>query len=313
MASLTQGFTDRELSEYPTWESTGRSRPKTPAGVRAVGEQATGLSKHEKHVNQYSDHQLSRLISTIEGEIIPRLMLAWRAPPERGAGLSATVTTSSKNVVEFTGLVLSGDFSAAMAYIDALRARGTCPELICLELLAPTARRLGDLWETDLCDFTQVTLGLCQLHRILRELDPGGYGVPDTRAEGRSALLVPTPGEQHTFGMLMVTEFFRRAGWDVRSDATASEEDLGDKVGNQWFAVVGLSLSSERHIDKLSRCIRTIRCTSCNRTIGVMVGGQLFNRHPELVARVGADATAVDGRQATMQAENLLSLLTVAD
>ena len=40
-----------------------------------------------------------------------------------------------------------------------------------------------------------------------------------------------------------------------------------------------------------------------------MVGGRIFVAHPELVARVGADATAIDGGQAALQAESLLTLL----
>jgi methanogenic corrinoid protein MtbC1 len=34
----------------------------------------------------------------------------------------------------------------------------------------------------------------------------------------------------------------------------------------------------------------------------------MFIEHPALVAQVGADAMAVDGRQAVMQAESLLML-----
>jgi methanogenic corrinoid protein MtbC1 len=37
-----------------------------------------------------------------------------------------------------------------------------------------------------------------------------------------------------------------------------------------------------------------------------MVGGPLVLDHPEVVARVGADATATDARDAAVQAEKLL-------
>jgi methanogenic corrinoid protein MtbC1 len=40
-----------------------------------------------------------------------------------------------------------------------------------------------------------------------------------------------------------------------------------------------------------------------------MVGGPVFLAHPELVAMVGADATAADGRQAVQQAQRLLMLI----
>jgi hypothetical protein len=38
-----------------------------------------------------------------------------------------------------------------------------------------------------------------------------------------------------------------------------------------------------------------------------MVGGPVFIEHPELVAQVGADATAADAWQAVVQAQGLLS------
>ncbi len=261
-----------------------------------------------------SQQQINQLVCAIEGEIIPRLMLAWRAPPHRPPMHAAPAMTSSKNVVEFTGLVLSSDFTMAMSYVEDLRAQGVSLELICLNLLAPTARRLGDLWNDDLCDFTQVTLGLCQLHRVLRELEPmlWHYG-NDSQRQKRCALIIPVPGEQHTFGLAMVTDFFRRAGWDVCSDCIRDDHDLAAVVRDQWFALVGFSLSCERHIEALAASIRTVRRTSRNRSVGIMVGGQLFNEYPGLVARVGADATATDGRQATLQAENLLALLKIDD
>ena len=78
---------------------------------------------------------------------------------------------------------------------------------------------------------------------------------------------------------------------------------------SEWFAVVGLSVAARRALDALAASIRALRRASRNRAIGVLVGGPLFVAHPELVARVGADATAVDGGQAPLQAQNLLALL----
>ena len=44
-------------------------------------------------------------------------------------------------------------------------------------------------------------------------------------------------------------------------------------------------------------------------SIGILVGGPMFIERPDLVGLVGADATAADGRQATLQAETMLALL----
>jgi len=51
-----------------------------------------------------------------------------------------------------------------------------------------------------------------------------------------------------------------------------------------------------------------VRDASCNPAIGVMVGGPVFLQHPELVQRVGADASAVDATTAVLLAQRLLDL-----
>ena len=120
---------------------------------------------------------------------------------------------------------------------------------------------------------------------------------------------MPAPGEQHTFGIAMVAEFFRRAGWAVRSGPKTSQQDLLGTVRAEWFAVVGISVGSETRLEALTKSIRSVRRASRNKSIGVMVGGPLLVQHPEIAAFVGADATAVDGRQAVAQAQSLLVLL----
>ena len=85
---------------------------------------------------------------------------------------------------------------------------------------------------------------------------------------------------------------------------------LGDEIAHlvdrQWFAIAGFSLSSERFIDRLASLIRIVRRHSCNRDIGVLVGGPLFIEQPDLAERVGADAFAADGRAAAVAARTLL-------
>ncbi|MBP6851739.1 MAG: cobalamin B12-binding domain-containing protein, partial [Rhodoferax sp.] len=167
------------------------------------------------------------------------------------------------------------------------------------------ARHLGSLWEQDLCDFTEVTIGLGRLHQVLRELSPG-FSQPLSHAgNGRRILLLPSPGEQHTFGLVMVSEFFRHAGWDVAGGPWEAGADPVIMVRREWFDVVGFSLGSELHLDELAQCIRAVRKAAINPRVGIMVGGPIFSLHPEFVARVGADGAASDGRKAPDVAEKL--------
>jgi MerR family transcriptional regulator, light-induced transcriptional regulator len=255
------------------------------------------------------DRRLARLARTIELEVVPRLVLARGAAPTRSSARPRDAwTPGPEDVTELAGLVLAREAMVACSYVEAARARGASAETLYLELLAPAARHLGELWTADLCDFTEVTVGLCRLHQVLRELSPAFQNEGEHQARGRRALLVPVPGEQHTFGLVMVAEFFRRAGWDVWCGPSASRGDLVGIVRREWFAVVGFSASCDTRLDALASGIHAVRRASCNQAIGVLVGGPVFVEHPELATLIGADATAADGRQATSQAESLLAL-----
>jgi MerR family transcriptional regulator, light-induced transcriptional regulator len=254
----------------------------------------------------------NHLLQTIEGEIIPRLVLARRATGDVPAPTApAGWTPGHELIAEIADLVARKDVGAAATRIDALRQSGLTVETLYLELLAPAARYLGELWEADIVDFTTVTLGCTRLQQLLHELSPSFFREAEQHEHRRRVLLVPVPGEQHTFGLYMVAEFFRRAGWDVWSGCMPIRE-LTELVGKEAFSLVGFSLSGDQRLDALASNIRSVRRASRNRGIGVLVGGPVFVGHPELVSLVGADATAQDGRQATHQAQNTLSLLSRA-
>lgn len=255
-----------------------------------------------------NDLRMSRLARTIEHEIIPRLMLAHRAVAE--PLLVATADSSEEitdhDVERFAKLVLSHDEDMALGTVEALLERDVAVERIYVELLGRTARFLGELWEQDLCSFTDVTVGLGRLQRVLRELSPAfGRGVPHA-LDGRRVLLLPSPGEQHTFGLAMVAEFFRRAGWDVTGDTWGANADVAQLVSTEWFDVVGFSLGAATHLTGLATTIAAVRHGTCNRHVAILVGGPLFGLHPEFVDLVGADGMSIDGREAPALAESLI-------
>jgi methanogenic corrinoid protein MtbC1 len=213
------------------------------------------------------------------------------------------------DVGTFTGLALQADLPGALAYLEALRARGMSLDRLYLDLLAPVARRLGLMWEEDECDFTAVTIGLSCLHQVVREYSPAFVQRAPRAEPDRRVLLAPTPGEQHSFGILVVEQFFRGAGWDVWSGSGVERSEIIEAAQRVWFGVAGFSLACEDHLSSLAMLIRDVRRASRNAGLGILVGGPLFVDRPDLVSLVGADATAVDGRDATLQAETMLALL----
>ena len=98
----------------------------------------------------------------------------------------------------------------------------------------------------------------------------------------------------------------RSGGWHVQHHPAQSADELVKLVHDNWYALIGLSLSHETLYHQLSECIGDIRRQSRNESIGVMVGGPFFLEHPELIQSVGADATAVNGPDAVVQARSLV-------
>jgi methanogenic corrinoid protein MtbC1 len=212
-------------------------------------------------------------------------------------------------VSAFAELVRTSSLDAALVTVAQLQASGMPLDRIYLDLLAPAARRLGVLWLQDECGFTEVTLGLGLLHRVLHTLRADQQVEFRGRDPRRSILLATAPGEQHSFGLTMVAEFFRRAGWEVTIEIGRSAAELLDLARGEWFGILALSVSTDEHLDGLGGLLRQLRRASANPDIGVMVGGPVFDADPGLAALVGADIGGGEAAQAVLQAEGLLALL----
>lgn len=245
------------------------------------------------------------LAGVFERDVIPRLLLA------RGdvAECLAKPPPCPGDAEELAAISLKRDPAEASAYVAALRAAGAAAETLYLGLLAPAARRLGDLWVQDLCDFAQVTIGLVRLQGVLHELSPDFQANSRRRRADRRAVLVTVPGEPSTFGLSMLVEFFVRAGWTTWSEPVASTAELVRMARARPLDLVGFSVSCDRQIGPLTNCIRAVRRASRNPALAIMVGGPVFLAHPDLALHIGADATAADGKQATERAEGLVCAL----
>jgi MerR family transcriptional regulator, light-induced transcriptional regulator len=226
-------------------------------------------------------------------------MLSHRLGPNHASMTQRKVKVVDKgDVEEFTRLVVLHDVTVAEAYVRVFRDQGVSLEDIFMQLLAPAAKRLGELWQTDHCSFTDVTVGLSRIYQLVHRLGPQFESETGRAACGRTAFLAPVPGEQHGLGLLLVEEFFRREGWDVWAPATITNEEIVRTVAREHYDMVGISVTCGALIDDLSSVIQAARRESRNKNVIVMVGGRFFNQNPELVGRVGADATDTDGSQA---------------
>lgn len=242
---------------------------------------------------------LGVLINAVEAEVIPRLLLA--RSRRRQAALRPTMT----DIERICGFALDRDVTGATEYVAGLAAAGIPLDAIYLQLLGPSARLLGDMWEQDRVSFVDVTVGLCTLHQILFRLAVEDDASGAMAEAPGSALFAPVPGETHVFGTLIVAKMFARAGWNCWTELGESREALIALQEDNGFELVGLSMSCDRHAESLRATVAALRGAACPpRTI--FVGGPAFHRAPGLASEVGADALANDPSQAIRLAEQTL-------
>jgi MerR family transcriptional regulator, light-induced transcriptional regulator len=238
------------------------------------------------------ENHLQEFAAVIENVIVPRLLMAHSV--NRKTVLANSEVSQRLDVAKFVDLTIHEDPELAIDFVRREMESGVLFENILLNLLAPAARALGERWEQDLCSFVEVTLGVARMHRMLREFN----GIPphlwSQAGSGRNMLLLPAPGEQHTFGLRLVQEFLMRDSWTVVNRPCKDFAELVTVLKSEHFDVVGLSLSGETLIDTLMSCIAVVRSYSKNRRVHIIVGGQLFSERPELINTCGADAYAAD-------------------
>lgn len=252
---------------------------------------------------------LQEFAAVIENIIVPRLLMS-HVHGNAAAKLGAA-TTKNLGVSEFIRLTMDVEPDAAVQHVQDLIDEGVSFQRILLDLMAPAARELGEQWENDKMSFVEVTLGVARMHRILREFD----GVPEhmwsKSGDGRHALLLPVPGELHTFGLRLVQEFLLRESWSVTNRPVESPDLLKFVVRNGHYDIAGLSLSGETMIEPFLTSIKTIREHSVNRDIRIIVGGHLFVERPDLINTCGADAYGADAPSTVRILNGWVNKLTI--
>jgi methanogenic corrinoid protein MtbC1 len=308
MGSFSRHEAEQDAGNYDSARSEAWPEADFPSGIEGYIR-----SRQDAKVDEANLRSML-LAKAVEYEIIPRLMMAHRFSHECSVdSAEAAAQVSPEDVIEFARQVMLEDDATLRHSISSLRERGIPIQSIFLDLLAPVARHLGELWEKDLCDFTEVTLGLGRLQQVLRDNSAALEHVPSGQegTNGKRILLLPCPGEQHTFGLSLVAEFFQRAGWDVSTHFSVSEVAPAGLVRHNWYDVVGFSLGSGVNLQHLADCMKAVRLASQNPRVAIIAGGAIFALHPEYAAQIFADAIITDGSSAPELASRLVTSTTL--
>ena len=195
----------------------------------------------------------------------------------------------AQSCVEPSGQPLGLLMSWAMSGVDW--------EDVYLHGVVPAAQLLGQWWLADRMDFVAVSIASTRLQQTLYDLSPTFLGQSHDANNGLSALLFSCSGSQHTMGVFMLGEFFRKYGWRVSGVPFLGTAGALRNVESDWFDVAGLSVSTTRCLETVGSQIRQLRAASANPDLKIMVGGPMASINRDLMFSLGADLIGGDARE----------------
>lgn len=249
------------------------------------------------------DRAPENLGSIIEREVIPRLMVAHGSAPVAVQPLvddraDQHALAPAQTIETFSRLTLARGADLSEAFLREYVRREVPAETLYRGLLAPAARHLIGLWHRDAISYAELTIALGRLQHLVRELDGITSFNGDADANCPTAFFATRPGEQQTFAFYVIEEQFRWNGWRTWIETPTSRDEITAGVGDGWYDLFCMGVTRQAHIEDVSETITAVRRASLNRGLFVIVNGNPFSEHPDLVGAVGADAAASNGEEA---------------
>ncbi len=249
----------------------------------------------------------SSILSIVEAQIIPRLLVSKQiGKPHLTLVSSSKAMPSQKEIETFTDLCVSESSKDAQSFVDDFLDTGLSTEDIFLGLLTPAAKYLGSQWDDDRMDFSQVNLGLVRLHSIANEIRRTSKSGQLVKGKAKNVMIACAPGSMHMLGTTIVADFFRKEDWQVVVAISSSANELVQTVSNEWFDVLGLSLSIDQQLTGLADLIDQLKSLSLNLRMVVMLGGPIFSAKKLDANDFGANGICDNAKHAVGLAVSLL-------
>jgi len=169
----------------------------------------------ELDVYRRNQANLRRLKEKLPEDLVANLAreVILRVAPKEEALDHVPYSATPEELETLCDALVSDDDKAASMLVSDLRADGVKAEDIYLKQLAASARILGEKWESDELSFSQVTVGTGRIFAIMRSLRH--LFEPKVTSLDKTAIFASVPGEDHTLGVNMAADFFRKDGWEI--------------------------------------------------------------------------------------------------
>jgi len=198
---------------------------------------------------------------------------------------------------ELCDALLSTDLTICDQLVMSLITGGVLPNDLIDHVIPAAARQLGDDWLLDSRSFADVTIGTSRLQQIVRNLETSRTRENLVNIVERRALLIVPKSEQHTLGSVIVANQLRRHGVRVEVAFDTRVENLRSNIDVQKFFMVGVSLGTDKSVERVGSIITDLRNFGVNAPIA-LGGRALSGSQEDIVSAIGADFFAKNAREA---------------
>ena len=183
---------------------------------------------------------------------------------------------------------------AARQVVFGWQRQGKSLEDIYMQGITPCARLLGEWWCADRLDFAMTTIASSYLQQLLHDFSAEFLQEVPQERNGWSLLLVTEPGAQHSMGLFMLSEFFKRAGWHVTVGVPQDVAEFKRLFQSDWFDAVGVSVSTDRHLETLATLLPQLKQSADNLRMRIFLGGPMAVLASERLHGMDAEVLAQD-------------------
>jgi methanogenic corrinoid protein MtbC1/DNA-binding XRE family transcriptional regulator len=216
--------------------------------------------------------------------------------------MNVTGTDVARAQRSYLDAVLGEDNSAPSLVMGRLLRDGMAPESAFVDVIAPTQKRIGSLWESG-------KISVAEEHRATEmafdQLDQLRRLLPTSPPRGARALVAGVAGNLHSLGARIVADLLAMDGWEIEFlGPNVPSADLVDYVQQRNIALVALSASMKDQIPALVGTTDALRRAVPG--IAILAGGLALAEaiRPE---DIGADAVAIDAPDAVRKARRFVA------
>lgn len=165
-------------------------------------------------------------------------------------------------------------------------------------IIPEVARILGQRWADDTISFADVTIGSARLQETVRALVARevsstirGANSPYRRldrANARRVLMVIPQPEQHTLGVFVAADQFRRLGFEADILVDHHPRQMALALRNKHYAMIGITVAGRRTLATAKELVKTVRA-SVTRVTPIVLGGSLVGAEQDLKRATGVD------------------------